>query len=306
MTDAEAGTPADRRARDMETLRTYFRLLARRDIDRWITLWSAACTQHMPYAAGGLPDRVEGRDEVHTLYKRLAAGYRSLAYPDTELYPLREPGRILARWFPHGETTDGRTYVNENLGIFAFDPDGRIRHFTEYYNPVGLTGTADHTPPVPAGRPLLAGVGAVGEGSRARADERRAADERTLWDYFRLLRDKDLDSWKELLAPDCSLAVPYASGAVPSALHGRDEIHRLWRAIANGYRRMRYERLEILPLSDPAGFLARWSPVGELVGGGHYRNESVGVFEFGRDGRIQHFTEYFNPAGLAESFALHG
>lgn len=122
----------------MATLRRYFRLLEQRDIDTWIELWAERCTISMPYAVAGMPGLLTGRNDVHDFYREQAARYRSLSYPGTVLLPMEAPGRVLARWYPHGELHGGGSYRNENLGVFDLDPDGRIRHLVEYFGPAGL------------------------------------------------------------------------------------------------------------------------------------------------------------------------
>lgn len=123
------------RARNVETLRTYFRLLADRDIDRWIALWAEDCSQVMPFAGGSLPARVRGRAEVDALYRGMAADYRELSFADLRLDPMENPDLVLARWRPEGTLTSGEAYSNENVAIFGFDADGAIVSFVEYFDP---------------------------------------------------------------------------------------------------------------------------------------------------------------------------
>jgi NADPH:quinone reductase-like Zn-dependent oxidoreductase/ketosteroid isomerase-like protein len=93
-----------------------------------------------PYTPGGVPAVVNGRDQLHGFYAGEAAKYTRLRYPDTEIWPLHDPRRAVARWFPHAELVGGGAYRNENVGFFEFDDDGRIRRFVEYFNPLPLQG----------------------------------------------------------------------------------------------------------------------------------------------------------------------
>ncbi|GAB2913442.1 nuclear transport factor 2 family protein [Streptomyces mayteni] len=144
-------------------------------------------------------------------------------------------------------------------------------------------------------------IGSAGVGQES-ADTRRARNIDALRTYFRLLEQGDIDSWIELWAHDCTQAVPYATGELPTSLSGQRDIHTLYRNIADGFTRLRYLLIEFQPLADPDVVFARWRPRCELVGGGVYVNESVGIFEFDAEGRIRHFTEYFNPAGFVENY----
>jgi hypothetical protein len=48
---------------------------------------------------------------------------------------------VLARWHPHAEFTAGGIYDNEVIGLFEFDGDGKIRLFTEYFDPAPFQAT---------------------------------------------------------------------------------------------------------------------------------------------------------------------
>ncbi|MGW4984308.1 nuclear transport factor 2 family protein [Streptomyces mirabilis] len=126
------------RARNTAALNDYFRLLEALDIDTWIDLWAADCEVTAPYAPDSVAATVQGRDRLYAFYTAEAAKYVRLRYPATEIHPLHDPNRFLARWFPHGELVDGGTYRNENVGIFEFDDTGLIRRFVEYFNPTPL------------------------------------------------------------------------------------------------------------------------------------------------------------------------
>ncbi|MFG2052035.1 nuclear transport factor 2 family protein [Micromonospora sp. NPDC048935] len=138
MTQHEELSADARRARNVATLRDYYRLLSRLDIDGWIELWAEDCLQLMPYATGGLPSSVAGRPAVYELYKQMATGYSVLRYDDVELYPLQDPDKVFARWKPTAQLVDGTSYRNENAALFEFDATGRIVRFVEYFNPVPL------------------------------------------------------------------------------------------------------------------------------------------------------------------------
>ncbi|UCM88169.1 nuclear transport factor 2 family protein [Streptomyces marincola] len=132
-----------RRERNVVSLRSYFRLLQERDIESWIELWADDCTVVAPYADGRIPQLLSGRADVYAFYREEADGYARLSFPGTDIMPTQDPDRVVVHWYPRGELTDGTQYQNENIGIFEFDAYGRIRRFTEFFNPLGLTGRPD-------------------------------------------------------------------------------------------------------------------------------------------------------------------
>ncbi|GLV79359.1 nuclear transport factor 2 family protein [Streptomyces hygroscopicus] len=135
MQNSATSTDEEIRARNSNALTAYFRLLEALDIDAWIELWAPDCEVLAPYAAEPAARALRGREALHRYYTAEAAKYVRLRYPATEIHPLLDPARFLARWFPHGELADAGTYRNENVGIFEFDTTGRIRRFVEYFNP---------------------------------------------------------------------------------------------------------------------------------------------------------------------------
>ncbi|WP_331730331.1 nuclear transport factor 2 family protein [Streptomyces sp. NBC_01174] len=126
------------RTRNVATLTTYFLLLSSLDIDNWIKLWAPDCEVIAPYTPGGVPAVINGREQLRVFYAAEAAKYKHLRYPDTEIWPLLDPRRAVARWFPRAELVSGGGYQNENVGFFEFTDDGLISRFVEYFNPLPL------------------------------------------------------------------------------------------------------------------------------------------------------------------------
>lgn len=133
-------------------------------------------------------------------------------------------------------------------------------------------------------------------------EHRRDTNLGSLNDYFRLLSEGDLDTWIRLWAPDCVLRLPYTTGDLPSRLDGSAEVQAFYQRIADGFRSLTFTLVEFIPLRDPDKVFARWHPRCEMPDGSVYSNETVGLFEFGADGLIRGFTEYFNHVGFVDSF----
>ncbi|MEU0688385.1 nuclear transport factor 2 family protein [Streptomyces uncialis] len=129
-------------------------------------------------------------------------------------------------------------------------------------------------------------------------DHVRTRNVATLRTYFRLLSALDIDAWIELWAPDCEVLAPYTPGEVPALIDGRDRLYDFYAGEAAKYTRLRYPGTEIWPLHDPSRAVVRWFPHAELIGGGMYLNENVGLFEFDGAGLIRRFVEYFSPLPL--------
>ncbi|MFS8097941.1 nuclear transport factor 2 family protein [Lentzea alba] len=124
----------------------------------------------------------------------------------------------------------------------------------------------------------------------------------TLRNYFTLLAALDIDEWSRLWSEDCVQVMPFAVGSLPGEVRGRDAVRDLYDGMARQYRTLRFDDLTLYPATDPDQVLALWKPRGELTDGTEYSNENIAMFEFGADGLIARFTEYFNPAGVGDRF----
>ena len=129
--------------------------------------------------------------------------------------------------------------------------------------------------------------------------------ERTLNEYFRLLSENDIDAWLRLWSDDgIDMHVPFAAGGLPKRVTDKEHLGRLYRDIGAGFVKLEFPSVELFPSVTGERVFARWTPSGELTGGGSYTNQSVGVFDFDAEGRITRFWEYFSPLGFDESFTL--
>jgi ketosteroid isomerase-like protein len=125
-------------------------------------------------------------------------------------------------------------------------------------------------------------------------DARRDRNVATVREYFRLQGEPDLDAWIRLWAPDGRQLIPFAPYDFPKAIEGRQALERIYRELYAGYRTIEVDAT-VERMLDPDTVLARWHTHAELVSGGRYSNELIGVFRFGPDGKLCELTEYFDP-----------
>jgi ketosteroid isomerase-like protein len=130
-----------RRDNNVATVHTYYRLQQEKNLDAWFQLWADDGAQSIPYAPGTFPKIVSGKPELERIYRDLFAGYGRLQILNLTIDPLLDPDRVLARWHTRAELAAGGEYNNDLIGLFEFNLDGTIRHFTEYFDPTHF-GTA--------------------------------------------------------------------------------------------------------------------------------------------------------------------
>ncbi len=133
--------PTEREIRQTneQTLRDFLRLLAEKNLESWIELWTEDAVQEMPFSPSGFPLQLEGREAIRKHYSNLPATMGRMAFPDLVIYPMLDPNWLLAEYRGEIEVlTTGRPYNNHYCGLFHFR-EGRIALFREYYNPTVLT-----------------------------------------------------------------------------------------------------------------------------------------------------------------------
>jgi|GEM_PF-130427 len=131
---------------------------------------------------------------------------------------------------------------------------------------------------------------------------RRAANRGVVRAFFAALeRRASGDELAALFAEDGRQVMPFAPEGFPRELVGRPAIARQYGGLPAAFTAMRFPDLEIRDLAEPDAFLATYRGDIALRGGGKYDNRYVGLFVI-RDGRIAHFTEWFDPDVLQRAF----
>ncbi len=67
--------PTEREIRQTneQTLRDFLRLLAEKNLESWIELWTEDAVQEMPFSPSGFPLQLEGREAIRKHYSNLPA-----------------------------------------------------------------------------------------------------------------------------------------------------------------------------------------------------------------------------------------
>lgn len=134
----ESGVSAraeERRARNVATMRTWFRLQEELDVETWLTLWADDPEQAVPFAPASLPRMISGRQTLAELYRSLFAGFAEIGIRDLRISALDDPDRVLVQWHTVASLRNGQVYDNELIGVFEFTEDGKVRKLTEYLDP---------------------------------------------------------------------------------------------------------------------------------------------------------------------------
>ena len=120
----------------------------------------------------------------------------------------------------------------------------------------------------------------------------RSTNTATLEKFFTALEQTDLTSFLNTFGEDAIQRMPLAPGSFPKELRGKDALRGQYTGVMD--YEQRYERI-YLPTSDPNTVIAKYRGIITTGEGKPYNNHYVGVFRFNDNGKIERFTEYFNP-----------
>ncbi|GAB4460607.1 MAG: hypothetical protein OHK0029_24890 [Armatimonadaceae bacterium] len=147
-------TPTNRAEQDARAIagtREFFAALEAGDIPRFLKVWAEDGVQEMPFAPGNFPRRLEGKEAIERQYGPLPKAYTGMRFPIRRMMMAQEPGVVIAEYDGSIGLKSGGRYDNRYVGIFTFNSEGNLQHFTEYFDPYtliqGFPGAAEAVMP---------------------------------------------------------------------------------------------------------------------------------------------------------------
>jgi ketosteroid isomerase-like protein len=94
---------------------------------------------------------LEGKAAIEKQYGPLPTAFTGMRFPVRRLVATEEPGVVLAEFDGSIGLKEGGRYDNRYVGVFAFNPDGKLARYTEYFDPYtlihGFPGAAEAAMP---------------------------------------------------------------------------------------------------------------------------------------------------------------
>ena len=136
------------------------------------------------------------------------------------------------------------------------------------------------------------------------AGDRVTENTAVVGEFLRRLADRDVAGALDLFTDDVVVEFPFAPPTLPDRHEGKAAFARFLTGALGGTRRMAFAAVRVEPLAaaDRVAVVAEFRGDWELVNGRHYRNTYIVLAEL-RDGRIQHWREFFNPLVVQDAFA---
>ena len=123
--------------------------------------------------------------------------------------------------------------------------------------------------------------------------------------YVDTLKDARIDEWGELWAEDAVCEFPFARDAERRIYTGKAAIVAYTRAIMGRIRVDGIERLRVMPLEDPDGVVIEAVIKARILPEGNRYHQAYAAVCETRDGKIQHYREYFNPLVSEEALGCN-
>jgi ketosteroid isomerase-like protein len=118
--------------------REFFAALEAMDIPRFLNVWAPKGIQEMPYAPAGFPQRLEGLAAINKQYGQLPSAYLNMKFPMKSLRTTDDPNVVVVEFDGSIRLRSGGRYDNHYVGFFAFDSDGKLARYIEYFEPFTL------------------------------------------------------------------------------------------------------------------------------------------------------------------------
>lgn len=118
--------------------------------------------------------------------------------------------------------------------------------------------------------------------------------------FFTSLEALDISAFLTVWSENGKQLMPLSPGNFPKQLNGKQAIYNQYKGLPENYTSMRFQR-KYIATDDPNTVIVQYNGIIPLKEGGEYNNNYVGIFKLD-NGKLQQFTEYFDPFILQEAF----
>ncbi|HEU4471366.1 MAG TPA: nuclear transport factor 2 family protein [Flavisolibacter sp.] len=120
--------------------------------------------------------------------------------------------------------------------------------------------------------------------------------------FFSSLEKLDIPSFLHVWNEDGKQLMPLSPEGFPKELDGKEAVYNQYKGLPQNFLSMSFPR-KVFATESPDKLIVQYAGSIPLKAGGRYDNNYVGIFEI-KNGRIDRFTEYFDPFILARAFGI--
>lgn len=120
----------------LDVIEKFLSYTEQKDFDGHRQVLAENCVFAYPYATGGAPNRIEGREQI--IERALIGGWktrRDMKVFDVKYSPMLDPEWAVIEWRNESTTDAGKPYNQRFVNIIQV-VDGEMTAFREYYNPI--------------------------------------------------------------------------------------------------------------------------------------------------------------------------
>ncbi|MDX8441898.1 nuclear transport factor 2 family protein [Mesorhizobium australafricanum] len=121
-------------ARNLETVRSFFDLMHRKDIDGWSDLWAENGRIIVFYPPAGFGDSIDGKAAIVAAIRELFGNFESFESELTAIYPAADAEAVVVEYRNCAMIKGGTEYTNSNIAVFRFK-NGLISAYHDYFDP---------------------------------------------------------------------------------------------------------------------------------------------------------------------------
>jgi fermentation-respiration switch protein FrsA (DUF1100 family)/ketosteroid isomerase-like protein len=129
-----------------------------------------------------------------------------------------------------------------------------------------------------------------------------AAALKAVENFFATLEQMNIPSFLNVWSEKARQIMPLSPAGFPTELSGKSAIQNQYKDLPHNFSSMRFPRT-VFSTESPNKLIVQYRGIIPLKAGGSYNNNYVGVFEI-KEGKVERFTEYFDPFILAEAFGV--
>lgn len=140
----------------------------------------------------------------------------------------------------------------------------------------------------------------VKNGVNFKAQKVSAENAAVVENFFTTLERLDVQSFMKVWADNGRQNMPLSPEGFPKELKDKDAIFTQYKGLPENYTAMSFPR-KVSATDNPNKVIVQYAGIIPLKSGGEYNNNYVGIFEI-KNGKVEKFTEYFDPFILEKAF----
>ncbi|MER9966355.1 nuclear transport factor 2 family protein [Mesorhizobium sp. M0060] len=119
---------------NLETVRKFFDLMHRKDIEAWGNLWAEDGRILVFYPPAGFGSSIDGKAAILAAFRGLFGNFESFDSQLTAIYPAADSDAIVVEYKNRAVLIGGTEYTNSNVAVFRFER-GLISAYHDYFDP---------------------------------------------------------------------------------------------------------------------------------------------------------------------------